>query len=294
MKKQRISWKESATGYLFILPLFITFAVFYFYPIIEGFRLSLFNITAKNTTYVGFGNFREMFQDPIFHLAVKNTLIYVIFIVILTVGFGIIIAAAVFDKNPRYVSFIRGCYYLPYMVSMVVMAMVWNFLLNPSNGLFCYLLKHWGFKIVNLLGNKKTVLPVIIFVTFQFNLGQAIILFIAAMIGVSQDSLEAAELDGANRIQRIWNVVIPSIRPTILYVTVINMIGVLKMFVAVQLLTAGGPNNASTTMMYYLYVNAFKFARTGYASAVGVIMFIIALLLMIPTFRMFNSRSKGG
>lgn len=294
MKKQKVSWKESVTGYLFILPLFIIFAVFYFYPIIEGFRLSLFNVTAKSTTFIGLGNFIEMFHDPIFQLSVKNTVIYVVFIVIFTVGIGIMISAAVFDKNPHYVSFIRGCYYLPYMVSMVVMAMVWNFLLNPSNGLICYLLKHWGFKIFNLLGNKKTVLPVIIFVTFQFNLGQAIILFIAAMIGVSQDALEAAELDGANRIQRLWHVVIPAIRPTILYVTVINIIGVLKMFVVVQLLTAGGPNNASTTLMYYLYKNAFTFSRTGYASAVGVIMFIIALLLMIPTFHIFNTGETRG
>lgn len=292
MKCRMFSPKESKTGWFFILPQFLVFVIFYFYPIVEGFRLSLYNVTAKSTSFIGFGNYVELFADPVFHTAVKNTLIYVVVIVSMTIGFGLFVASAVFDKRPGYVSFIRGCYYLPYMVSMVVMAMVWNFLLNPANGLVCYILRQMGCQTVNLLGNKATVLPVIIFVTFVFNAGQAIILFIAAMLGVSADMLEAAEIDGANRLKRIWHIVIPSIQSTMLYVTVINIIGVLKMFVAVQLLTAGGPNNASTTIMYYLYKNAFTFSRTGYSSAVGVIMFLIAIIMLIPMFHALGSSEK--
>lgn len=290
--KKDISWKKSFTGYAFIFPQLVMFLIFYFYPIIEGFRLSFYRITPKENTFVGLNNFKELFENPVFGIAVRNTLIYIIAIVFLTVAFGLFVASAIFDKNAKYVSFIRGCYYLPCMVSMVVMSMVWNFLLNPANGLICYYLRVWQAPAVNLLGNKNTVLGVIIFVTFVSNVGQAIILFIAAMVGVPSDLFEVAEIDGANRFQRTWHILFPMIRPTLLYVTVINVVGVLKMFVAVQLLTDGGPNNASVTMMYFLYQNAFKWNNTGAASAIGVLMFLIAILFLIPMFRVITPTDR--
>ena len=126
------------------------------------------------------------------------------------------------------------------------------------------------------------MLAVIIFVTFVSNVGQAVILLIAAMVGVPGELFEAAQIDGAKRVQNIRHVLLPLISPTLVYVTVINIVGVLKMFVAVQLLTDGGPNNASVTMMYYLYQNAFKWNNTGIASAVGVCMFVVAIVFLIP------------
>lgn len=210
---------------------------------------------------------------------------FVIFIVLLTVGFALFVASAVFDKNAKYVSFIRGSYYIPVMVSMVVMSMVWSFLLNPANGLISYLYKDMGLGTINLLGNPKTVLPVVIFVTFATNVGQAIILYIAAMIGVSKELFEAAEIDGASRWQVISKILIPSVGPTTTYITIINIIAVLKIFVVIQLLTYGGPNNSSVTLMYYLYNNAFKYNQLGVASAVGVIMFVITLILSVPQLR---------
>ena len=197
------------------------------------------------------------------------------------------VATSVFDKNSKYVSFIRGSYYLPVMVSMVVMSIIWNFLLNPSNGLISYMLGNAGIKDVNLLGNPMTVMPVIIFVTFVGNVGQAIILYLATMIGLPEDYFEAAQLDGATRWQRIKYILIPLMKPTTAYLTVINIIAVLKIFVVIQLLTGGGPNNASVTMMYYLYQNAFVYNNTGMASSIGVLMFIIALLFSIPQLKSF-------
>ena len=215
---------------------------------------------------------------------------FVIGIVFFTIVFGLFVATTVYDKNPKYISFIRGSYYLPVMVSMVVMSMVWNFLLNPANGLIAYLTNQVGIKNINLLGNVNTVMYTIIFVTFVGNVGQSIILYIAAMIGIPADYFEAAEIDGANRWQRITKILIPLVKPTTLYLTVINIIAVLKIFVVIQLLTGGGPNNASVTMMYYLYQNAFVYNNTGAAAAVGVLMFIFAVLLSIPQFRAFGNK----
>jgi multiple sugar transport system permease protein len=279
------STKESITGYLFILPQILIFLIFLVYPIIEGIRLSLYQINYQDEKFVGLSNYVALFNDPVFFKALFNTVIFVVFIVIFTVGFALFVASAVFDKNAKYVSFIRGSYYIPVMVSMVVMSMVWSFLLNPANGLISYFSKEMGLGTVNLLGKTQTVMPVIIFVTFVTNVGQAIILYIAAMLGVSKDLFEAAEVDGASRWQVIMKILIPSVKSSTVYIVIINIIAVLKIFVVIQLLTGGGPNNSSVTLMYYLYNNAFKYNQLGTASAVGVIMFLITLLLSMPQLR---------
>ncbi|OLS01465.1 carbohydrate ABC transporter permease [Tissierella creatinophila] len=277
--------KKNLTGYAFIMPQVILFLIFMVYPIIEGIRLSLYKINYKTETFVGLKNYRDLFNDPVFVKSTLNTIIFVVFIVGLTVAFGLFVASAVFDKDARYVSFIRGSYYIPVMVSMVVMSMVWNFLLNPANGLIPYLTQQAGFSSVNFLGNKAIVKPVIIFITFAINVGQAIILYIAAMIGIPNDLFEAAEVEGVSKFHIIRKILIPLVKPTTIYITIINIIAVLKIFVVIQLLTGGGPNNASSTLMYYLYNNAFKYNRLGVASAVGVIMFAITLLLSVPQLR---------
>lgn len=285
MKISKASFKENLTGYLFIAPQLLLFLVFIVYPIFEGIRLSLFRINYQQETFVGLENYTRLFADPVFVKSTINTVIFVIFIVALTVFFALFVASAIFDKNAKYVSFIRGSYYIPVMVSMVVMSMVWSFLLNPANGLIPYAARQLEIASVNFLGDKDLVLPVIIFITFATNVGQAIILYIAAMIGVPKDIFEAAEVDGASRLQVIVKILIPMVKPTTIYIIIMNIIAVLKIFVVIQLLTGGGPNNASTTLMYFLYNNAFKYNQLGVASAIGVIMFIITLILSIPQLR---------
>lgn len=279
------SLKENITGYLFIAPQMLLFLIFLVYPIFEGIRLSLYKINYTDETFIGFENYTRLFADPVFIKSTINTVVFVVFIVALTVIFAIFVASAIFDKNAKYVSFIRGSYYIPVMVSMVVMSMVWSFLLNPANGLIPFAARQLEMVSVNFLGDTRLVLPVIIFVTFATNVGQAIILFIASMIGVPKELFEAAEVDGASRVKIIFKILIPLVKPTTIYIIIMNIIAVLKIFVVIQLLTGGGPNNASTTLMYYLYNNAFKYNQLGIASAVGVIMFLITIVLSVPQLR---------
>lgn len=281
MNLKRDSIRENITGYLFIAPQILLFLVFLVYPIFEGIRLSLFKINYQSETFVGLANYEKLFSDPVFVKSIFNTVIFVVFIVALTVVFAMFVASAIFDKNAKYVSVIRGAYYIPVMVSMVVMSMIWSFLLNPANGLIPFVARKMEMS-VNFLGDTNWVLPVIIFVTFATNVGQAIILYIASMIGVPKELFEAAEVDGASRMKIIFKIILPMVKPTTLYIIIMNIIAVLKIFVVIQLLTGGGPNNASTTLMYYLYNNAFKYNQLGIASAVGVIMFVITLLLSVP------------
>ena len=278
---------DASSGYLFIAPQMILMLFFIIFPVISGFRLSAYSSYGRQEIFVGWDNFKFLFDDPVFMRSILNTIFFVVAIVILTIVFALFVSTSVFDKSQRYLSFIRTSYYLPVMVSMLVMSIIWKMLLNPANGVVTWLLELVGFGNVNLLGSEKTIMPVIVFVTFIGNVGQAILIYLATMIGIPKDYFEAAELDGATRWQRIRHIIIPLVKPTTLYLIITNIIAVLKIFVVIQQLTGGGPNNASVTMMYYLYQNAFVYNRTGVAAAIGVLMFLIALTLSIPQMRAF-------
>lgn len=287
-KKNRIKGINNPfSGYGFIAPQMLLFVVFILYPVFLGFRMSLFQHSYASETFVGLENYQELLSNPVFLRSIVNTVIFIIGIVGLTIVFALFVSTTVFDKDPKYITFIRGSYYMPVMISMVVMSIIWNFFLNPSNGLITYLFSQVGIEGVNFLGSRETVIPILIFVTFVGNVGQAIILYIASMIGIPKDYFEAADIDGASRFYKIRHILIPLVKPTTIYLIITNIVMVLKMFIVIQLITGGGPNNASVTLMYFLYQNAFEFNNVGLAAAVGVIMFIIAFLLAIPQLRGF-------
>lgn len=282
--------RKNLTGYLFVAPQLFFFAVFTIYPIFEGFRLSLFRSTAVENTFVGLENYINLFKDPVFIKSMLNTLFLVVVITLGNLLLGIIISLAIFDKKPAYVSFVRSTFYLPVIVSTVVMAMVWKFLLNPANGLVNWYLTRASGKTVNLLGNANTVLWVIAFVTIIASVGTSIIMYIASINGISPEMLEAAKVDGATKLQVCIRIIIPLVKSTTLYLSVTTIISILKLFVIIQLLSDGGPNNASMTMMYYLYRNAFSYNKMYVASAVGVIMFVIAVIIAIPQFKVMSEK----
>lgn len=289
-KERKNPIRKNLTGYLFVAPQLFFFAVFTIYPIFEGFRLSLFRSTAVENTFVGLENYINLFKDPVFIKSMLNTLFLVVVITLGNLLLGIIISLAIFDKKPAYVSFVRSTFYLPVIVSTVVMAMVWKFLLNPANGLVNWYLTRASGKTVNLLGNANTVLWVIAFVTIIASVGTSIIMYIASINGISPEMLEAARVDGATKLQVCIRIIIPLVKSTTLYLSVTTIISILKLFVIIQLLSDGGPNNASMTMMYYLYRNAFSYNKMYVASAVGVIMFVIAVIIAIPQFRAMSEK----
>lgn len=290
---RRARLKSNLTGYAFVAPQLFFFAIFTIYPIFEGFRLSLFKTNAVENTFVGLQNYIDLFTDPVFIKSFWNTMFLVVVITVGDLLLGLIIALAIFDKNNRYVSFVRSTFYLPVIVSTVVMSMVWKFLLNPANGLInYYYAQATGQRSVNLLGNANTVLWVIAFVTIVASVGTAIIMYVASMNGISSEMLEAARVDGASKLQIGLKIIVPLVKPTTLYLSITTIISILKLFVIIQLLSDGGPNNSSMTMMYYLYRNAFSYNKMYVAAAVGVVMFVLAVLIAIPQF-MTMSEKEG-
>lgn len=201
---------------------------------------------------------------------------------------GLFISVSIFDKAPRYVSVIRGSFYLPTIISVVVLSIVWSWLLNPAMGIINYYMAEMGMERVNFMGNVKFAMPVLIFMVWLVNIGQAVILFVAAMQGISGDILAAAEIDGSSRFQKIIYVILPMIKNNVVYLMVLSIISIIKVFIAIDLMTRGGPNYATTTMMYLCYQEAFKNNKLGSASAIGVIMFMVVLLLSITQFKTFR------
>lgn len=280
-------------GYLFVLPQLLLFLIFMIYPIFSGFRLSLYKISNTKETFIGLRNYARLFADENFILAIKNTVLFVVSISALSIVAGIIVSAAIFDKSPRYISLVRTCYYLPVAVSMVVMSSIWSFLFNPASGLINYLIGLLGYEPVNWFGNPNLVMPIIIFVTFVSRIGQVIVLYVAAMIGIPNDLFEVAEIDGASRVNRFFHIILPLVKPTSVYVIITQTIDIMKIFIVIQLLTNGGPNYRSTTLMFYLYEKAFRMTgKFGEAAAVGVIMFIICLMLSLIQFMGMNAGSR--
>jgi len=273
--------KENINAYLFIFPYALFFVMFIAYMLFDGIKNSFYELSYMKTSFVGLENYKTLFSDEVFLQATGNTLVFVAVIVLIEIIIGLWIASTVFDMKPKFISFIRIGYYIPTIVSMVVMSIVWAFLLDPK-GIINYFLKQTGLGSVNFLGDPRFALLTVIFVVFTANIGTTIILYIAAMSGISLEMLEASDIDGVTRFQKVIHIIIPIVRPTTVYILITNIVAVIRLFIAIQLLTGGGPMFSTTTIMYYLYLNAFKYNKMGIACAVGVIMFAIAFILSVP------------
>lgn len=282
MRQWWIKHREQVTAYLFILPFFAFFAVFMLCALFEGVLTSMQHQTFRAVRFVWLDNYVKLFSDPVFLQATFNTVAYVAVIVTATLVLAVWIAGTVFDASLRLIGFVRVAYYIPTIASMVVMSIIWYCLLNPTSGVVPYALSLLGVGNVNLLSDPDLVFWTVCFVVVFTNIGTAIILYLSAMMGVPMEILEAADIDGATRLQKLRYVLLPSVQGTTGYLMVTNIVAVLKIFAIIKLLTAGGPNYRTTSMMYYLYTNAFQFNKIGLASASGVILFLLAALISVP------------
>lgn len=280
-------------GYAFIAPAVILMAIFLVYPIVEALRLSLYNSTLKETTFVGLDNFVKLFHDDLFLKCLSNTIKYVVIIVPVVVLLSLYVASIISKKKPWKTSMYRGLFYLPTIASAVTVSVVWNWIFNPVIGVANYLIGEMGGKPVMWFSGSETAFYCVVLVSVVCSVGQPIILYSAAIGGISSEYYEAAALDGASDWQQFVRITIPMLKPTTLYILVITSINAFQIFIPVQMLTGGGPVNSTTSLIYELYRTAFQYRNFGYASAMGVILFIILGILAMLQFRLMND-DKGG
>lgn len=280
--------RENIAGYLFMTPSLLFFFGFVIFPMGMCLFTSFFNYTMSDFSFIGLSNYVELFQDPTFTKSLINTIIIVVVSVPTVCLFSLWVASVIFKLRDSYTSFFRCIFYLPVVTGSVAVTVVWKWMFNPYYGLLNYVMKELGLisQSINWLGNADTALWCIIMILFTTSVGQPIVLYVSALSNVDQSLVEAAEVDGATNMQVFWRIKWPQIMPTTLYILVITTINSFQCFALIQLLTSGGPNYATSTIMYYIYYEAFKLQRYGYGSAMGVILAIIIAVFSAMQFRL--------
>ncbi len=288
-KTHRLVVQENIAGYLFMLPFLLFFVGFVVYPMFMCIYTSFFDATMnRDDIFIGFQNYVDLFNDPVFWTALTNTLIIVVVSVPVTCAFSLWIATLISKMHVTATSAFRCIFYLPVVTGSVAVTMVWKWMFNNYYGILNYLGKGVGLldKNINWLGDPKYALGCIILILLTTSVGQPIVLYVSALDNVDRSLVEAAHVDGATETQAFWKIKWPQMMPTTLYILVITTINSFQCFALIQLLTSGGPKNSTMTIMYYIYYNAFKQYRYGYGNAMGVILAIIIAILSAVQFRM--------
>lgn len=273
---------ENVSSYLFLVPWLIILFVFTLYPFVEGIRMSLYDYSLKTQTFIGLENFKTLFADTAFWNAVIITLKMCIIIIPGTILVSLGVAYAIQDLSNKIKSVVKVVFYLSAMINQVALVLVWKWMFNPAYGMYKTLCAKLGFVELNLLGDDTYSIPLISILVLSFTVSQPIVLFSAAMDGVPQIYYDAAEIGGASRFTQFRKITLPMIKDVLLLVIVTTTINNLQVFVVPQLLTAGGPNGATTPVLLLIYRTAFDYGKYGYASAMGVILFsVIAFLVAV-------------
>lgn len=279
--------RETVSAYLFLLPCLLFFVAFVVIPMVMALVTSFFQYTMTDFEFVGFKNYIEMFNDPVFQRGFINTLLIVIVSVPAVTIFSLWIGSAIYNMKSIARSFYRIAFYLPVVTGTVAVTVVWKWMFNQYTGLLNYVGKSTGLMAKNIswLGDEKFAIWCIILILFTTSIGQPIVLYVAALGNVDSSLVEAAEVDGATGMQCFWKIKWPSIMPTTLYILIITTINSFQCFALIQLLTSGGPNNSTMTIMYYIYYEAFKLNRYGYGNAMGITLAIIIAIFSALQFR---------
>ena len=275
--------RETKAGYAFMLPSLVFFIGFVIIPMVMCVVTSFFDSTMGDTqdVFVGFANYVELVNDPIFRKALVNTLIIVVVSVPIVCVFSLWVATVIYDLKMWATSLFRIIFYLPVVTGSVAVTVVWKWMFNDYYGIFNYLGKASGLisQNINWLGDERFALGCIILILLTTSVGQPIVLYVSALGNVDQSLIEAAQVDGSTRSQVFWKIKWPQIMPTTLYILIITTINSFQCFALIQLLTSGGPNHATDTIMYYIYYTCFKLYRYGYANAMGVVLAIIIAII---------------
>ena len=288
-------WREDLTGWAFAAPFVILFGIFLAFPILASFLLSFTSFGLRDlanpigATFVGLKNYIDLLGDAKFWTSLFNTFYFVVVGVPVTLALGLLIANALNRGVTRFRTAFRVGYYLPVITSIVAIAVVWRFLLNPDVGLVNMLLAAVGINGPAWLADPVLAMPSIIAMAVWRNLGFAMVVFLAGLQAIPASLYEAASIDGAGRWQAFRFVTIPMLRPTILFMTVITTIGYLQLFEEPFVMTKGGPLDKTLSVTMYMYQQGFTFFHQGYASALAYILFIIVATIAFLQFKFLRS-----
>ncbi|WP_238152534.1 carbohydrate ABC transporter permease [Kribbella speibonae] len=268
-------------GLLFVAPMLVLFLLFRFLPAIGAFFLSLtdYRISGK-WDFIALDNYTRLLSDNVFHEALLVTVTYtVIFVpltVLLSLGTAVLLHQVVWNRG-----FFRGVFFLPYVTSIVLAAVIWKWIYDAQDGLLNSVLGLVNIGPIDFLSQSSTVLPSIAVTSAWKGFGYSMLILLAGLQAVPKSYLEAAMIDGAGTWQRFRYVTLPQLRPVLFFVLVIETIGAFQVFDAMYVMTGGGPVRSSYSLVYFLYDSGFKYFDFGYASAIGLVLFLIVLIVSL-------------
>ncbi|MEC3655354.1 sugar ABC transporter permease [Bacillus siamensis] len=279
--------------YLFLVPALV-FLLFVYIPIFENVFLSLFQWSSfsPEKTFIGLKNYVELFHDPVFYQALSNNVLYAVISIVCQVFGGLILAAVLEDKLVRKWSpFFRTVFFLPVVISMTVIALLFDFIYNPETGLLNQLLQAAGLDQLTRawLGEDSTAMLSVIFVSQWQSVGYIAMLYIVSIQKIPDELYEAARLDGAGKIQQFFHITVPQTKEMSFVAVVMTLTGAFTVFNEPYILTGGGPGNASEVLSTFLYKSAFTKDMMGYASAIATVVLIITLVLSLMQMKFFKT-----
>ncbi|SCK18776.1 carbohydrate ABC transporter permease [Streptomyces sp. WMMB 322] len=296
-RRDRLS-VQNGPAWLFSTPFLLLFLTFMAVPIVATFVMSFTEFELRNVAdpfsaeFIGLENYTRLFEDEKFLTSLFNTFYFVLLGVPLTVGAGLFAAVLLNRGVGRIRTVFRVGFYAPVVTSIVAVAVVWRFVLDPADGLIAGLASEVGLRSPDFLGSNVLAMPSLIVMAVWRNLGNAMVLFLAGLQGIPTEVREAARLDGAGVWQEFRSITVPLLRPTMLYVSVMTTIGFLNVFEEPFVLTEGGPDNSTLTVSLNMYKEGFSYFHMGYASSMAYVLFTVILAVTLLQLRLLKDKTK--
>lgn len=288
--------RYSTAGWAFAAPAMIMLGLFFFLPVLLAFALSLtdFDLYAlanfDDLRFIGFGNYAELLQTPLFWKALGNTFYFVIVGVPLSIALSLGAAMLLNGVASRLVGLFRTALFAPVVTTLVAVAVIWRYLLHTRYGMLNYGLDNLGIDPVDWLGDPDWAMPAIILFAVWKNFGYNMVILLAGLQTIPNDLYEAARIDGANAWQQFLHVTLPGLGPMLLLVSILTMAGYFQLFAEPYVMTQGGPVESTVSVLYFMYEQGFKWWNLGFASAVAFILFVIMFAITAVQYRFAKSR----
>jgi ABC-type sugar transport system permease subunit len=283
------SWRRYRAGFFFVLPALVLYLIFMVYPFFRSiyFSLTSWNGVMPYKEWVGLDNYRELVQDSLFWLSLQHTVIWVIIGTIAPIVVGMLLAVLLW-RQPKGFNVFRTFFFMPQVLSTVVIGIVWHWIYNPIFGILNEALDAVGLDEISRgwLGDPDVALYAVLVAAIWATIGLCFVIFLAGLQNVSKDLLEAATIDGANAWQRFWNVTVPQMANVINVVIALLLIWGFSVFDVIFVMTGGGPANATEVLATLTYKEAFTQNNVGYASAISVVITVLSLIASVTFIRL--------
>lgn len=285
--------KEGVQAALFITPFAIVWLMFQVWPVIYGFIISLYHWDPlRGNRFIGFGNYSYLASDARFINALVNTLYFAALTIPLIVGIGLIYAIFLHRRDFRGKTFVESALFFPYLLNVSIISLIWGWLFDADFGIVRYYLSLIGIHAPVFLNDEKWVIPAIAFATAWWLAGYRMVIFQAALKDIPEEIIEAAEIDGASGWITLRSIVLPLIKPAILFAIVLSTISGFRVLGQVMIMSGGGPGRASEVLTLYLYRYAFDYLQMGRAAAAGFILFLLILAVTLLSFKWLGLESE--